>query len=207
MQLLQHYIEVVELGAIDRQTRTGTYAMQLFPEVRPDRGFDFGGGNGPDDSNPGPETTNGAIHVNGNGSAVVNPGRLGSHNRPESSPRRTLFVTYLCFPISVNSYRTSCCRFRVPLGGFSGFRLRTQGRGRVNGPHKSLQHFAACPLRQAFHRHVAPRMPGSRHRPLRGTAATPDPFVLGLLSRRTHASVARPQRAESACGSARQMAG
>jgi hypothetical protein len=88
MQLLQHYIEVVELGAIDRQTRTGTYAMRLFPEVRPDRGFDFSGGNGPDDSNPGPETTNGAIHVNGNGSAVVNPGRIGSHNRPESSARR-----------------------------------------------------------------------------------------------------------------------
>jgi hypothetical protein len=90
MQILQHYIEVVELGPIDPDTRTGTYAMRLFPEVRPDRGFDFGSGDtGPDDSTPGPEKTNGAIPVNGNGSAVVNPGRLGSHNRPESSPSRT----------------------------------------------------------------------------------------------------------------------
>ena len=88
MQILQHYIEVVELGLIDPESRTGSYAMRLFPEVRPDRGFDFSRGNGPDDSNPDPETTNGAIHVNGDGSAVVNPGRLGSHNRPESSPSR-----------------------------------------------------------------------------------------------------------------------
>jgi hypothetical protein len=88
LQLLQHYIEVVELGPIDPETRTGSYAMRLFPEVRPDRGFDFGGDNGPDDSTPGPETTNGAIHVNGNGSACVNRGQFGSHNCPESSPRR-----------------------------------------------------------------------------------------------------------------------
>ena len=89
MQLLQHYIEVVELGTIDRQTRTGTYAMRLFPEVRPDWGFDFARSNGPDGSNPGPETTNGAIPVNGNGSVVVNPERFGSHNRPENSPTRS----------------------------------------------------------------------------------------------------------------------
>jgi site-specific DNA recombinase len=86
MQIIQHYIEVVEIGVIDRETRTGSYAMRLFPEVRPDRGFDFGSDNGPDDSNPGPETTNGAIPANEDGSAVVNPGRFGSHNRPESSP-------------------------------------------------------------------------------------------------------------------------
>jgi hypothetical protein len=89
LQLLQHYIEVVELGPIDPETRTGSYAMRLFPEVRPDRGFDFSDESGPDDSTPGPETTNGAAHVKGNGSAVVNPGRFGSHNRPESSPTRT----------------------------------------------------------------------------------------------------------------------
>ncbi len=88
LQILQHYIEVVELGMIDSATRTGSYAMRLFPEVRPDRGFDFGGDNGPDDSNPGPETTNGAIPASENGSACVNPGRFGSHNRPESSPTR-----------------------------------------------------------------------------------------------------------------------
>jgi site-specific DNA recombinase len=85
LQVLQHYIEVVELGPIDPGTRTGSYAMRLFPEVRPDRGFDFGGDNGPNDSTPGPETTNGAIPASEDGSAVVNPGRFGSHNRPESS--------------------------------------------------------------------------------------------------------------------------
>ncbi len=88
MQILQHYIEVVELGLIDPETRTGSYAMRLFPEVRPDRGFDFGGDHGPDDSNPGPETTNGAIPASENGSACVNPGQFGSHNRPESSSGR-----------------------------------------------------------------------------------------------------------------------
>ncbi len=88
MQILQHYIEVVELGQIDPETRTGSYAMRLFPEVRPDRGFDFGRDSGPDDSTPGPETTNGAAPASENGSVVVNPGRLGSHNRPESSPGR-----------------------------------------------------------------------------------------------------------------------
>ena len=89
MQILQHYIEVVELGLIDPQTRTGSYAMRLFPEVRPDRGFDFGRDSGPDDTTPSPETTNGAAPAIGGGSVVVNPGRLGSHNRPESSPSRT----------------------------------------------------------------------------------------------------------------------
>ncbi len=73
MQLLQHYIEVIELGLIDPQTRTGSYSMRLFPEVRPDRGFDFGdgGGNGPDDVNPGPETTNEADAMNGSDPAVL----------------------------------------------------------------------------------------------------------------------------------------
>jgi len=48
MQILQPYTEVVELGLIDPETRTGSYAMRLFPDVRPDRGFDFGGDNGPE---------------------------------------------------------------------------------------------------------------------------------------------------------------
>ena len=90
MQIFQHYIEVIELGLIDSQTRTGSYAMRLFPEVRPDRGFDFGRGekSGPDDANPRLETNNGAVPTIGDGSACVNPGRFGSHNRPESSPGR-----------------------------------------------------------------------------------------------------------------------
>jgi hypothetical protein len=63
--------------------------MRPFPEVRPDQGFDFGSGDSPpDDSTPGPQTTNGAAPAHENGSALVNPGRLGSHNRPESSPSR-----------------------------------------------------------------------------------------------------------------------
>jgi len=90
MQILQHYIEAVEIGRIDAETRTGTYAMRLFPEVRPDRGFDFGGGRGSGDGNPGPEATGGAMPAGVNGSARVNPGRLGSHSRPQSSPAETV---------------------------------------------------------------------------------------------------------------------
>lgn len=33
MLILQYYIEAVELGPIDPQTRTGSYAMRLFREV------------------------------------------------------------------------------------------------------------------------------------------------------------------------------
>lgn len=88
MQLLLHYIEVVELGPIDRETRTGSYAMRLFPEVQPDRGFDFACDSGPNDGRSCPETKNGAAPSFGNGSACVNHVSLGSHNRPESSPSR-----------------------------------------------------------------------------------------------------------------------
>lgn len=38
--ILRHYVEVIELHASDPKGRTGTYALRLFPEVRPDRGFD-----------------------------------------------------------------------------------------------------------------------------------------------------------------------
>ena len=38
--LLQHYIEVIELHAYDKKGKKGTYAMRLFPEVCPDRGFE-----------------------------------------------------------------------------------------------------------------------------------------------------------------------
>lgn len=73
LQILQHDIEVVELGLIDPDTRTGSYAMRLFPEVRPDRGFDLGsGGNGgPDDANPSPETSNGAIPSSGEAPSLL----------------------------------------------------------------------------------------------------------------------------------------
>ncbi len=46
----------------DPKGLTGTYAIRLFPEVRPDRGFDLGDSDpsgGPDDGSPYPEMTNG----------------------------------------------------------------------------------------------------------------------------------------------------
>lgn len=101
MQLLQHYIEVIELGAIDPETRTGSYAMRLFPEVRPDRGFEFGGDNGPDDGSSGPETRDGAVPACGNCSVCVNHGQLGSHNCPEGSPNWTRICNR-----AVNSHRS-----------------------------------------------------------------------------------------------------
>lgn len=88
LQILQHYVEVIELGPIDPTTRTGSYAIRLFPEVRPDRSFDFGSGDTLlDDGNSRPETPNGAVPASENDS-VVNPGQFGSHNCPESSPTR-----------------------------------------------------------------------------------------------------------------------
>ena len=35
-QIIRHYVEVIELHASDTKGETGTYAMRLFPEVRPD---------------------------------------------------------------------------------------------------------------------------------------------------------------------------
>lgn len=86
MQILQHYIEVIELGAIDQSNKTGAYATRLFPELQPERGVGFGEGDGPDSGTPGPETTSGDTTQDGCAPAVVNLGRLGSHNRPESPP-------------------------------------------------------------------------------------------------------------------------
>lgn len=113
MQLLLHYIEVIELGAIDPQTRTGSYALRLFPEVRPDRGFDFGAGgrqsDDPNGSTPGLVTTNGAATPLGSGSSCVNHNSLGSHNRPESSPSRarTYNLAVNSRPLYQLSYRGS----------------------------------------------------------------------------------------------------
>lgn len=96
MQILQHYIEVIELGAIDPDSKTGTYAMRLFPEVRPDRGFDFDADDCPDEPSPGPEMANGDATKNGCAPVAVNHGRLGSHNRPESSASRLLSEHLIC---------------------------------------------------------------------------------------------------------------
>lgn len=40
-QLLHHYVEVIELHTYDAKGKKGTYAMRLFPEVRPDRNFEW----------------------------------------------------------------------------------------------------------------------------------------------------------------------
>jgi hypothetical protein len=124
MQILQHYIEVIELGLIDRDTRTGSYAMRLFPEVRPDRGFDFGSDNGPDDGSPAPETTNGDATRNGCDPVVVNPGRLGSHNRPKSSPKWTRRMNNLPVP-SIRLPGWVPGQVTVHTGGRQGGRLRS----------------------------------------------------------------------------------
>tara|TARA_R110002049_G_scaffold15759_2_gene64005 strand:+ start:1536 stop:1895 length:360 start_codon:yes stop_codon:yes gene_type:complete len=42
LEILRHYIEVIELKAYDLKGKSGTYALRLFPEVSPDRGFDLG---------------------------------------------------------------------------------------------------------------------------------------------------------------------
>jgi site-specific DNA recombinase len=74
LQILRHYIEVVELGSTDPKGRTGTYVLRLFPEVRPDRGFDWGDEGpetGPNDGSAGPETTNGVETDEGYDPAVL----------------------------------------------------------------------------------------------------------------------------------------
>lgn len=61
-QLVRHYVEVIELHSSDAKGETGTYAMRLFPEIRPDRGFGWGEDDPsvpPDDGTPSHETTNG----------------------------------------------------------------------------------------------------------------------------------------------------
>jgi len=123
LQILQHYIEVIELGAIDQNSKTGTYAMRLFPEVRPDRGFGFDSDDCPDDDNPNPQTTNGAIPEIGNGSACVNHGLVGSHNRPESSPFQTLFVTTRARPDSRSRESAMLYKSSRPLRWLRGNQL------------------------------------------------------------------------------------
>lgn len=58
MQVLRHYVEVLELHPADEDGLKGTYILKLFPEVKPDRGFDWED-DGPDGGNPDPPTKNG----------------------------------------------------------------------------------------------------------------------------------------------------
>jgi site-specific DNA recombinase len=72
--ILQHYIEVVELRAIDEKGKAGTYALRLFPEVRPHRDPDdpdgLSGSGVPRYPTP-PETPNGAATLTGSDPALL----------------------------------------------------------------------------------------------------------------------------------------
>lgn len=83
LQFLQHYIEVVELGSTDATGRSGTYVLRLFPEVRPNRGFDWGE-NGEDDANPISEMTNGDVPIEGNIPVVLTQGDLVRTSLPKA---------------------------------------------------------------------------------------------------------------------------
>jgi site-specific DNA recombinase len=77
--ILSHYIEVIELNATDPKGKTGTYAMRLFPEVRPDRGFDWLEDEPPVGPNYGsrcPQNTNGVDAPGGTDSVVLTDTRL-----------------------------------------------------------------------------------------------------------------------------------
>ena len=77
--LIRHYVEVIELHPSDAKGRTGTYAMRLFPEVRPNGGFDWGqdGPNNPsDDGSPSPETTNGDAIIEDSAAESLTDSRL-----------------------------------------------------------------------------------------------------------------------------------
>ncbi len=78
MHLLRHYVEVVELHAEDPEGRTGTYALRLFPEVRPDQGFEWPEDlpEPPDGGSAGPETTNGDATPQDSTAASLTDSRL-----------------------------------------------------------------------------------------------------------------------------------
>lgn len=92
MHLVRHYVEVVELHPSDPKGKSGTYAMRLFPEIRPDRGFDWGdeGPNGPpDDGSHGPETTNGdAASEDGTAESLTDSGLacISGQKAPRKEP-------------------------------------------------------------------------------------------------------------------------
>lgn len=72
--ILQHYIEVIELRATDLNGKAGTYAMRLFPEVRPhpkpDDEEGEAGARVPRQPTP-PETPSGAVAPGGNDPALL----------------------------------------------------------------------------------------------------------------------------------------
>ena len=76
--ILQHYVEVIELRATDGKGKTGTYALRLFPEVRPFTHAE-------DDS----KKVRGPTPDHPGRAPFVNRRRSGSSNRRKSSPSRT----------------------------------------------------------------------------------------------------------------------
>jgi site-specific DNA recombinase len=90
--ILRHYVEVIELNSTDPKGKSGTYALRLFPEVRPDRGFDWGGDQpdcGPHGGSPCPETRSGDGSPMGNDPALLTDSRL-VRVIDEKAPRRGL---------------------------------------------------------------------------------------------------------------------
>lgn len=87
--ILRHYVEVIELHSDDPKGKTGTYAMRLFPEVRPDRGFGLSQDDPDsptDDGNPWAENTNGVDTPEGTDSVVLTDSRLVRVNDEKAPP-------------------------------------------------------------------------------------------------------------------------
>lgn len=85
-QILRHYIDVLELHPSE-DGKTGTYLLKLFPEDRPDRGFD-GDLGGEEDDNPPPQTQNGAV-TDGDDPALLTREDEMFAQVSKSSPERT----------------------------------------------------------------------------------------------------------------------
>lgn len=100
-QLLRHYVEVVELHADDPEGRTGTYALRLFPEVRPDQGFEWPEDvpEPPGDGSAGLETTNGdAIPKDGTAVSLTDSRLvcISDGKAPRAQPFTNHSLCFLC---------------------------------------------------------------------------------------------------------------
>ncbi len=100
--ILRHYVEVIELHPSGPKSRSGTYALRLFPEVRPDRGFDWGEEEpftGPNDGNPCLANTNGDDTQEGGDPALLTDSdlvRVNEQKAPRSRPSRQLVSVCMC---------------------------------------------------------------------------------------------------------------
>lgn len=127
--ILRHYVEVVELHSTDPKGRSGTYALRLFPEVRPDRGFDLGDDEplgGPDDSSPCPEMTSSDDSQAGDAAAVLTDSRLVrviDQKAPRKEPSSFQYSLLRSLQLSVRPAVTEFVTFSV--GNIRRSRLRT----------------------------------------------------------------------------------